>query len=151
MLKLSNFSKSALTIFVNKLKKTINIFFSFSIFVFSWSGCSRDCGMGFQTRSRSCLGRGQCSGLSEEVAECNTNICPDNDNEKVLNGKRYSVCKMYGDPHVKRFDGTFIDLLDYGYYTMVESRYLSDSKLKTKYRLMIESDEKSFRILESEK
>ena len=58
---------------------------------------------------------------------------------------------MYGDPHVKRFDGTFIDLLDYGDYTMVESRYISDSSKQTRYTVSILSDTTNYRILESEK
>ena len=52
---------------------------------------------------------------------------------------------------MKRFDGTFINLLDTGNYTMVESRYLSDSALKTKYTVSISSDDSGFRIEESEK
>ena len=123
--------------------------FFFQLFAFSWTGCSRDCGTGFKTRNRSCSKNDGCAGLSEEVAECNTNICPDNDNEKVLTFEhlsgRFSVCKIYGDPHVKRFDGTFINLLDTGNYTMVESRYLSDSALKTKYTVSISSDDSGFR------
>ena len=57
---------------------------------------------------------------------------------------------MYGDPHVKRFDGTFIDLLDYGNYKMVESRYISDYEIKTRFTVSILSDSTNYRILESE-
>ena len=58
---------------------------------------------------------------------------------------------MYGDPHVKRFDGTFIDLLDYGNYKMVESRYISDYEIKTRFTVSILTDSTNYRILESEK
>ena len=123
--------------------------------LFSWSDCSRDCGTGFQTRSRTCSENDECSGLSEEVAECNTTICPDNDNEKVLTFEqlsgRFSVCKLFGDPHVKRFDGTFIDLLDYDLYKMVESRNVSDSAIETRYTVSIRAARTNFRIEESEK
>ena len=128
------------------------MFHIFSIdYLFSWSDCSRDCGTGFKTRSRSCSENERCSGLSEEAAECNTDICPkDKDNDKEIDGATYSVCKLWGDPHVKRFDGTFIDLLDAGNYTMVESRYISDSEIKTRYTMSITTDS-TFRTTESEK
>ena len=74
----------------------------------------------------------------------------DKDNDKEIDGATYSVCKLWGDPHVKRFDGTFIDLLDAGNYTMVESRYISDSEIKTRYTMSITTDS-TFRTTESEK
>ena len=77
--------------------------------------------------------------------------CADNENEKIIDGIRSSVCKIYGDPHVKRFGGTFITLLDSGYYKMIKARYFSDSKIKTRYMVSVQSDSKHARILESEK
>ena len=126
----------------------IHIYFSFS-----WSDCSRDCGPGIKTRSRSCSEDDFCSGLSEEAAACNIESCSNNDNDKVINGATYSVCKMWGDPHVKRFDGTFIDLLgaeSADNYTLIESRYISDSKIKTRYTVSVKTDSR-FRATESEK
>ncbi|XP_063675855.1 coadhesin-like [Bolinopsis microptera] len=49
-----------------------------------WSKCSKDCGTGTQTRTRSCTnptpehGGKECEGDSTETQECNTQICPVN-------------------------------------------------------------------------
>ncbi len=48
----------------------------------SWSTCSKTCGSGSQTRTRTC--RSQCSGSSSQSKACNTQACP------VLN-----ICSSY--------------------------------------------------------
>ena len=65
----------------------------------SWSTCSKTCGSGSMTRSRSTngpfYGGNACTGLSSESASCNTNICP---------GKFaiFGVKSSKGDPNALR-------------------------------------------------
>ena len=43
----------------------------------AWSFCSRSCGGGIKTRTRSCLlGHGKCDGADFSKLECNEDPCP---------------------------------------------------------------------------
>ncbi|XP_061167956.1 serine-rich adhesin for platelets-like [Saccostrea echinata] len=54
----------------------------------AWSNCTKQCGTGSQTRTRSCnnptrQGSGaDCSGALSQTQDCNTNLCPPNEVEK---------------------------------------------------------------------
>ena len=56
----------------------------------NWGECSKPCGGGEQSRSRTCTnpppsgGGAQCAGEDEETQECNTHECP----RKLNNGRK---------------------------------------------------------------
>jgi hypothetical protein len=65
----------------------------------AWSGCTKTCGTGIETRTRQTTNPEKCKKeCIKEAQSCNVSPC----DVPILDGK---MCQIYGDPHVIAFDG----------------------------------------------
>ena len=87
----SIFSQAAIFILVFRRSKTLYFFTAYWGSWGSYGSCSKTCGSGTKTRSRSCQGIGSCSGSSSESASCNHGTC-----RKLINNDQY----IFADYHI---------------------------------------------------